>query len=588
MGKEVNRIRINRLYSENNIFDPIFFHDGINIILGEKYDDNSIEGRKTNGVGKSLCIEFLDFCMLKDYKSSRIEKIPEKVCPLNEKIMLDLDIGDDEITIIRCRTEADSPIILKNHSHVSFNKIQDARNYLTELIYSKLDAKQVPSYRNLFSILMRDEKSEFIDIIKCHDLSRRLPDDFSAHLFLLGLSVELYRTTMDTVKQMDAITTVIKKNKSELTDNGNKKISDVRAQMNALDDEIKKLENAVESFKTNDTFDSMETEIIELENSLYELRARQKVLRHDYEKIKSMPKPEQIDDHEIELVYNQFKSELGSAIVKSLNEVVGFKNKVENFQRMILNQKAKELEKQLKDIANQIRILDEEYSEKLKLIDEKGVLKNLKTSLKIYEAKKDSVSHTKYLFDEYEKNDKKKRQLKLLKTQQIVDIDNDKENNKRSIDDFKDTILEIHEAIMGNKECSFDIQTIDKSNSKSPIKFILRIYDDGSHSVDRTKVFIYDIALLFNKYTRERHPLFLVHDNIFDVDQDTLVQCLNYLYKQEEQYQDFQYILTLNRDKIENEERRKMIDMDITAHQVAVFTKEKKFLKKDYQELEKQ
>ena len=29
-------------------------------------------------------------------------------------------------------------------------------------------------------------------------------------------------------------------------------------------------------------------------------------------------------------------------------------------------------------------------------------------------------------------------------------------------------------------------------------------------------------------------PLFLVHDNIFDVDQDTLVQCLNYIYKQEE------------------------------------------------------
>ena len=48
---------------------------------------------------------------------------------------------------------------------------------------------------------------------------------------------------MDTVKQMDAITTVIKKNKSELTDNGNKKMSDVKAQMNALDDEIKKLEN---------------------------------------------------------------------------------------------------------------------------------------------------------------------------------------------------------------------------------------------------------------------------------------------------------------------------------------------------------
>lgn len=67
-----------------------------------------------------------------------------------------------------------------------------------------------------------------------------------------------------------------------------------------------------------------------------------------------MPKPEQIDDNEIELVYNQFKSDLGNAVVKSLNEVVGFKNKVEEFQRMLVNQKAKELEKQLKRLRNRL------------------------------------------------------------------------------------------------------------------------------------------------------------------------------------------------------------------------------------------
>ena len=59
---------------------------------------------------------------------------------------------------------------------------------------------------------------------------------------------------------------------------------------------------------------------------------------------------------------------------------------------------------------------------------------------------------------------------------------------------------------------------------------------------------------------------------------------MNYLYKQEEQYQDFQYILTLNLDKIESEEQRKLIQMNIDEHQVAVFTKKKKFLGRDYQE----
>ena len=401
---------------------------------------------------------------------------------------------------------------------------------------------------------MRDERSEFTDIIKCHDLTKKIPDDLSAHLFLLGFSLEAYKNTLETIKEIEAVNTVIAKDKKELTQEGKKKISDVKAELNALEDELQKLEDAIESFKTNETFDSMEADLIELEDLLDQLRKR------------------------------QFKSELGNAVVKSLNEVVGFKNKIEEFQRTLVNQKAKELESQLKSIAEQIRVLDDEYSEKLKVIDKKGVLKNLKVSLKIYEAKKDSISHTKFLFDQYEKNEKKKRMLNLQKTQQLMEIDSEIEQNKEIMDDFIDTILEIHESIMGNKECSFSLQTVDKARKKTPVELTLRIYDDGSHSVDRTKVFIYDMALLFNQYTRDRHPLFLVHDNIFDVDQDTLVQCLNYIYKQEEQYQDFQYILTLNRNKIENEEQRKLIQMDIDEHQVAVFTKEKKFLGRNYQE----
>lgn len=357
----------------------------------------------------------------------------------------------------------------------------------------------------------------------------------------------------------------------------------MKAELNALDDELQKMEEAIDGFKTYETFDSIELEILELENLMDQLRKRQKVLRHDYEKIRKMPKPEQVDEKEIALIYDQFKKDLGDSVVKSLKEVVGFKNKIEEFQRTLVNKKARELEKQLKDIAEQIRILDDEYSEKLSIIDNQGILKNLKSSLKIYESKKEVCSHTKYLFDEYEKNAKKKKVLELQRNQETLKIDEQIDKNKDNINSFIDTILEIHESIMGNKECSFEITT-DNGKVKTPIKLELRIYDDGSHSVDRTKVFIYDMALLFNRYTRLRHPLFLVHDNIFDVDQDTLVQCLNYVYKQEEKFQDFQYILTLNRDKIEDEERRNLICMDIDEHQVAIFTKEKKFLRKDYQE----
>lgn len=584
MGKEIKRVRINKLSSENNIFNEIVFHDGINLILGEKYDESRVQGRKTNGVGKSMCIEFLDFGFLSDYDRSRIARIPKDIFPLEEDIILDLTIGTENIIIRRNRRNHTTPVFFRGTKKVQFGKIQDAREYLKELIFGELAGKEVPSVRGLLSILIRDERSEFSDILKCHDLSKRIPDDLTVHLFMLGVSLEGYEKVLETIKEIEKTGTVLNKTKRELTENGGKKLADVKAELNALEAELSQIEEAMDAFKSNDAFTSMETEIVELETLLEQLRRRQKILKIEYEKIKSLPKPEQIDDSEIELVYNQFKSNLGNAVVKSLNDVVEFKNKVEEFQRALVNQKAKELRQQIDEISEQIRILDDQYAEKIRIIDKKGVLRNLKTGLRIYESKREASAHTRFLFEQYERYDKQKRQQIIKKQQELLEIDNAIEALSGELKSFVMTISDIHEAIMGNRECFFDIKSKQSGQSKTPIEITLRIYDDGSHSVNRTKVFIYDMALMFNEHTRNRHPLFLVHDNIFDVDQDALVQCLNYAYRQEEHYSDFQYILTLNRDKIENEERRKLITMDVDSHEVAAFTKAKKFLKKDYQE----
>lgn len=584
MGKEIKRICLEKLSSENGVFDEIIFHDGINLILGEKYDDSSIKGRKTNGVGKSMCIEFIDFTFLCDYSKSRIAKIPKEVLPEEEDIILELTIGEESVTIKRNRKNQEKPIFYHENKRVQFNKLADAREYLRELIFGELTGKNIPSVRNLLSILIRDEKSEFSDILKCHDLTRRIPDDLTVHLYMLDISLDNYKKVLDTIREVDKTTTALNKIKKELTDNGSKKISDVKAELNELDGELVQLEEAIETFKTNDAFSSIETELVEIENQLDQLRGHQKILKLEYDKIRSLPKPEQVDDTEIELVYNQFKENLGNTVVKSLNEVVGFKNKVEQFQRVLINQKARELEKQIADISGKIRNLDDQYARKIQIVDKKGVLKNLKTGLRIYESKREAAAHTQLLFDQYDQYDKQRRQLNIRKQEQLLHIDDDIEAMANELKSFKMTISDIHESIMGNRECSFDIKAQPKGQSKIPLEIDLRIFDDGSRSVNRTKVFIYDMALMFNEYTSNRHPRFLVHDNIFDVDQDTLVQCLNCIYKQEEYDSGFQYILTLNRDKIENEERRKLIKMDVDAHEVAIFTKKKKFLKRDYQE----
>ena len=135
MGKEIKRIRINKLSSENGVFDEIVFRDGINLILGEKYDDSRVQGRKTNGVGKSMCVEFLDFGFLSDYDKSRIARIPEEILPLEEDIILDISVGEENIIIKRSRKNQEKPVFYRGSKKVQFNKLSDARDYMKELIF---------------------------------------------------------------------------------------------------------------------------------------------------------------------------------------------------------------------------------------------------------------------------------------------------------------------------------------------------------------------------------------------------------------------------------------------------------------------
>jgi len=71
---------------------------------------------------------------------------------------------------------------------------------------------------------------------------------------------------------------------------------------------------------------------------------------------------------------------------------------------------------------------------------------------------------------------------------------------------------------------------------------------------------------------------FLVHDNIFDVDQDTLLENLNYLYTLKNP-ETFQYILTLNSDKLDNKESKSRLPFDVHDYARVTFTKSDRFIK---------
>ena len=567
-------IKLKKLYTFPEVIKPIIFKGGLNFILGEK----DISSNKTNGVGKSMSIEFLNFCLLRSSAGSRVLKIPKTVLDPETQICLDLAVSNQELTIIRTTKHPDKPEIIINNEKVTFDSLSNALHYLNDLYYTNNSNINLnPSFRELINPSIRDERSEFKDIVSYFDTKSRIPADHTPTLFMLDFDIAAYRLAKSTIKEIDKLSGIISDLRKSLTRNNIKSLTDVRADVNSLDGELQKLEDELEELKTYESFETIEDELVNLNLAINELRMQQSYLKTSIGKIRSLPEIERIDEGDVLFIYDQFKEGLGNQLKKSFEQVNQFKDKIENFQYHIVNEKLKTLLAKHKQVNKKIKTLDNERSRVMQVFDKEGVFKDLKQSLSIYHQRSEESSVIRAQLKSFDLNTKEKNTLKSIKSNLVTRIDESIVSNDEKIRSFNNTISDIHEYIMGNRGCAFDITTANTDTYKDIVKFNMSIDYGGSHSVERAKVFIYDMALLLNKYTKIKHPDFLVHDNIFDVDQDTLLRSLNFLYSIENP-ESFQYILTLNSDKLDDEESKEFLDFDIHDYARAIFTKSNRFI----------
>lgn len=573
-------LKIKRLYTEPKIIDPVVFEEGLNLILGEK-DDSS---NKTNGVGKSLCIEFINFALLKQASDSRVKKIPKAIFSPQTYICLDINVGNEPITIKRSLQNSERPTFYLKERSIEFQKLEDATSYLGEKLF--YNNRSNPSFRAMMGPLIRDERSEFKSLVACYDTSKRIPDDYTPHLYLLGIDIDIYATIRLVINEIDELSKNIKKIKDDVELLRQKDIDDARSDMNELESEVKEISRSIDALENISGYEFVKEDIIQLENALDDLRREKSILRSKYIRSKPIVDAGKIDSSEIRGFYEQLRKGLGDHIKRELDEVYQFKKKIDDFQNQLIYQRRDEIRKKIETINSQIDVLDEKYKEKLSVLDHQGALKNLKQTYSAYQLKLDEASQLKAFISKYDELEMQKQRAKAKKEQELLSLQSAIQESSETLDSLEETILATHEYIQGNRKASFEVKPTSK---KQVVEMIMRIDDDGSHSVEREKVFIYDICLLLNDKTSAFHPGFLIHDNIFDVDQDTLTKSLDYLVNKAQFGSDKQYILTLNADRLENTiVDSKLLDLLRPAVR-ATYTKAegRRFIKTKYQEIQK-
>lgn len=573
-------LKIKKLYTEPQVIEPVVFEDGLNLILGEK-DDSS---NKTNGVGKSLCVEFINFALLKQASDSRVKKIPKNIFSPQTYICLDINVGNEPITIKRSLQNSERPTFYLKERSIEFLKLEDATSYLEEKLFN--NNRNNPSFRAMMGPLIRDERSEFKSLVACYDTSKRIPEDYTPHLYLLGIDIDIYTSIKLVINEIDELSKHIKKIKDDVELLRQKDIDDARSDMNELESEVKEISRSIDALENISGYDFVKEDIIHLEKILEDLRREKSILRSKYIRSKPIVDASKIDSSEIRDFYEQLRKGLGDHIKRELDEVYQFKKKIDDFQNQLIYQRRDEIRKKIESINSQIDVLDEKYKEKLSVLDHQGALKNLKQTYSAYQSKLDEASQLKAFISKYDELELQKQRAKTKKEQELLNLQSAIQESSETLDSLEETILTTHEYIQGNRKASFEVKSTSK---KQVVEMTMRIDDDGSHSVEREKVFIYDICLLLNNQTSAYHPGFLIHDNIFDVDQDTLTKSLDYLVNKARFGSDKQYILTLNADRLENT----IVDSNLLALLKpavrATYTKAegRRFIKTKYQEIQK-
>ncbi|MDP9762118.1 MULTISPECIES: DUF2326 domain-containing protein [Agrobacterium] len=565
-------LKIDRLYSEPPVFKPISFGSGLNLILGERDESSS----KNNGVGKSICIEFLNFALLKKRSESRVARIPGTVLDPSVSICVDFTVAGRKYTLKRSLYESETPELVSPDGVIKFAKLDDATAHMGTILFADAP-EQHPTFREILAPLLRDERSEFKSIVGSFDTSLSLPENYRPHLYFFGIDFSAY----DEIKKINAKSTEITKARKNVQEGMNlseRKLSDVRSDINALEGDVRRIGKEIEDLESKAGFEIVRDEMLELEHRIEELRRRRAIVSATIRKMQPITERIELDEEDIRDFYDNLKQGLGEFVSRELSQVIEFKEKIERFQRHVLEDRAQTLRKERDELGKELDVMDRRYKELLSVLDQQGNLKNLRQSYAAFKLKRDELGTLQSLVERYDVLTRQLQDLKRDREKKLSELQQAILDQADVIRSFEATILDMHDYVQGNLRASFNIEVTPK---KPIINIDMRIAEDGSHSIDREKVFIYDFGLLTNGETSERHPGLLVHDGIFEVDQDTLRKNLRHIEGELRNDASRQYILTLNSDRLDGETE---LAERLSSFVRARFTKAERFLQASYQE----
>ena len=534
-------MRLIELSANKPSFKTVRFNPrGPTFILARQKDPESSDKKRTyNGVGKSLIVALVHFCLGSSKKKEFESALP------NWMFSLTFEIGDE--TYIAERSTDRQEVIILNGEPLTPKK---AKETLKELCFNVPAGAKNLTWRTLLPAFIRSNRSAYMDFDKFGG-TKNDDQKQAVNAFLLGLDISLIEKKISLRQDQERIsklTTNFKKD-SVLKDffTGSRdvtlSIAELTDQIGRLERDLSKFEVAEDYYEIKNKADAAQQELNELSNRLVLLRGQAAAIE------KSLAFSPDLGREKIEQIYTEAKLYFPENVKARLSQV-------EQFHRDLALHREKRLSEQKRRITAEISTLEEKEKKDRRTLDSLlqylgahhalDVFVNLSNKLADLRTRLDNLKAYEKMRGEYSRH---QRDLKERFIEENRHTDDYLQNIEVLLDENRAFFRTLSKRFYPDSPSGITVE-LNEGENKKRFNIDAKIESDSSGGINNVKIFCYDLTLLFK---RHNHRIkFLFHDsrlfNGVDERQITeMIKVVGDLFIDS----DNQYIVTMNQNQLE-------------------------------------
>lgn len=569
------KIRLVKLYSENDRFRELDFKPGINLICGQKSldQDGNTTSKKQNGVGKTLSVELINFCLFKN-TDSKILRIANRFLSRKEFVYLHLKADSQDVIVGRNKA---GEIRIKTGVNGEFKeyKYTEGKRYLENLL--EFSSKPI-TLRDYFTFFIKESGYTYEDFAEIYHES--YTDLLRIHFYLFDLPIKVLTAVKGAYSSHQFAKKKITEVKKELKKEG-VEVEKLQARKNALESQVESLEDNFEYSRILDSLQDRSEEINVLERELEELILEKKSLEYELAELADFASQFEddiyIDDKDLAIVFNKYKAGLGELITNDFESVKKFRDQLSKYKNELMDEKMKSASKQLDIIDSKISARKEKINKFYADINQ--VNKNhIVKSFRVYRDEVNEFQKYQSLLTQYEEGDYEANSAEASFAIAVGELSQAIERGKEFKQSFQKTFLKIHNYVTSSVEASFDFSANAKfsPNKKTNFfRFNVTSETTGSTGANQITAAIYDAALHENETTKQKTYGLFIHDNLIFglIEKDSSIQYLNYIH-QNFSDDDLQYIATINMDEFNYDELKQDFVYNVTDDVIIELTRQ--------------